>query len=231
MKIAVLDLSKHPEPLMSDLPRASSCIVNWLSHSFEEADFKVYDLAEFNDAVPKLSTFDGLILSGSELGVYNFALWMPSVQNLLLETKQAGKPIFGICFGHQIMAEVFGGKVEKADCGNVLGVRDYTDNNGHIFKAYAWHQDQVTRVPPEASVISTALYCPIAGLRYNFNAFSVQYHPEFTKESILGLLHCGRNHFIDALTADKAISDIASKSVCSNLDSYIVASFFRDTYC
>ena len=115
MKIAVLDLSKHPEPLMSDLPRASSCIVNWLSHSFEEADFKVYDLAEFNDAVPKLSTFDGLILSGSELGVYNFALWMPSVRNLLLETKQAGKPIFGICLGLQAIVEVFGGSISNMD--------------------------------------------------------------------------------------------------------------------
>ena len=88
----------------------------------------------------------------------------------------------------------------------------------------------MTRLPPEASVISTAPYCPIAGLRYNFKAYSVQYHPEFTEESILDLLHCGRNNFIDALTADKAISDIASNSVCTNLDSYNVATFFRDTY-
>ena len=230
MKIAVLDLTKHPEPLMTGLLRASSCIVNWLSLSFEEADFKVYDLAEFNDAVPRLSAFDGLIISGSELGVYDIALWMPSVRDLLLATKQAGKPIFGICFGHQIMAEVFGGKVEKAECGNVVGVRDYTDSYGRCFSAYAWHQDQVTRLPPEASVIATAPYCPIAGLRYDFPAYSVQYHPEFTEESILGLLHCGRDHFIDALTADKALRDIASNSISINLDSHKVATFFRDTY-
>jgi GMP synthase-like glutamine amidotransferase len=228
MKIAILDLTKHPEPLLTGLRRSGSSIVDWLAPSFEDADFKIYDLAEGADAVPTPDEFDGLILSGSELGVYDAAPWMPSVRDLLMITKQAGKPIFGICFGHQLMAEVFGGKAEKADCGNVVGVRDYTDSHGRRFPAYAWHQDQVTALPPGASVIAAAPYCPIAGLRYDFPACSVQYHPEFTEASISGLLRCGRDHFIDAQTADKAWHEIASQSVSVNLDSHQIASFFRD---
>lgn len=228
MKIAILDLTKHPEPLMTGLQRAGASILDWLAPSFEGAEFKIFDIAEGNDPVPTPEAFDGLIVSGSELGVYDAVPWMPSVRDLLIDTKLTGKPIFGICFGHQIMADVFEGKAKKTNSGNVVGVREYIDENGYRFSAYAWHQDQVTVLPPEATVIAKAQYCPMAGLRYNFPAYSVQYHPEFTKSSISSLLDRGRNHFLDAKTADEALQDIALNSVSNTLDRDKVTVFFQD---
>ena len=228
MKIAILDLTRHPEPLLAGLQRASDQILDWLSPVLSDADFTIYDIAEAVDPMPLPDAFDGLILSGSELGVYDDAPWIPSLRQLLIATKQARKPIFGICFGHQIMADTFGGKAEKAKGGNVIGVRDFTDDQGHRFPAYVWHQDQVTELPPEASVIATASYCPMAVLRYDFPALSVQYHPEFSADFLMGLLKRGRNHFVDAVVADAAWGEISNKPVDGHLNCHQVAAFFRD---
>lgn len=228
MKIAILDLTTHPQPLLSGLPRAGDQILNWLAPAFTDADFTIYDLAEAGDPTPTPDAFDGLILSGSELGVYDDASWMPKVRALLLATKQAGKPIFGVCFGHQIMADTFGGKAQKAEDGNVVGVRDFTTAAGDPFSAYVWHQDQVTVLPPGATVVAKAPYCPMAALRYDFPAFSVQYHPEFNPRFLTDLLKRGRDHFVDAKIADTAWDEISAKPVDVHLNSHQVAAFFRD---
>ena len=60
---------------------------------------------------------------------------MSPLRKLLLETKKAGKPIYGICFWHQIMADTFGGKAEKLQIGNVVGVRQF-DFNTELSDSY-----------------------------------------------------------------------------------------------
>ncbi len=230
MKIAILDLTRHPEPLLTGLRRASHQILDWLAPAFKEADFTIYDIAETGEPLPALAAFDGLILSGSELGVYDDAAWMSPLRALLTSTKQVRKPIFGICFGHQIMADTFGGKAEKAEGGNVIGVRDFTDDQGRSFPAYVWHQDQVTELPPGASVVAMASYCPMAVLRYDFPAFSVQYHPEFNPPFITGLLTRGRDHFVDGKLADAAWHEVLEQPVNEHLNSHQVAAFFRDNH-
>ena len=60
---------------------------------------------------------------------------MAPLRNLLLKTKQASKPIYGICFGHQIMADTFGGKAEMSQIGNVVGARQF-DFQGKLNDVY-----------------------------------------------------------------------------------------------
>jgi GMP synthase-like glutamine amidotransferase len=91
-------------------------------------DFCSVSVEADNEGLPKLDSFDGLIVPGSEHGVYDNRPWMAPLRNLLLETKKAGKPIYGICFGHQMMAGTFGGKAEKSQIGNVVGVRQFDFN-------------------------------------------------------------------------------------------------------
>ena len=91
MKIAILDLTRHPQPLLAGLQRASDQILDWLSPALSDADFTIYDIAEAVDPMPLPDAFDGLILSGSELGVYDDAPWIPSLRQLLIATKQARK--------------------------------------------------------------------------------------------------------------------------------------------
>jgi len=117
MRIAILDLTTHSEPMLSGLPKVGIQIEKWLSPALPEATF--------SSTVPALGTFDGVVVSGSEFGVYDQTPWMQPLRAFLLAVKAAGKPIFGICFGHQLMADTFGGKAEKTDSGFAVGVRAF----------------------------------------------------------------------------------------------------------
>ena len=68
MKIAILDLTTHPQPLLSGLPRAGDQILNWLAPAFTDADFTIYDLAEAGDPTPTPNAFDGLITAEATFG-------------------------------------------------------------------------------------------------------------------------------------------------------------------
>ncbi len=227
MKIAILDLTEHAEPMLSGLPRVGEQIVTWLSPAMPEADIFWVDVAEGGAPMPELDTFDGLVVSGSEHGVYDPLPWMPSLRQLLLDTKEAGKPIFGICFGHQIMADVFGGKAGLADTGVVVGVRKFRHGD-ETLDTHVWHQDQVLEVPPGAEITMVADHCPIGGLQYDFPAMSVQFHPEYSQTQLRALFKRGRDIFITGDNADQAAASFDGSNVAPDLMSREAATFFRD---
>ena len=112
MKIAVLDLCVWLPEYQSGQPKFGQLLVDWLARGLPEADLSVVTVVE-GEALPDVTRFDGYVLSGSDKGVYDDTPWMQPLRDFLVQAKAAGKPIFGICFGHQIMADVFGGKAEK----------------------------------------------------------------------------------------------------------------------
>lgn len=181
MHIAILDFAT-PFPGMEDQPRAGTLLQEWIAPALPEARFTILNIAG-GDALPQVMGFDGYILSGSEQGVYDRPVWMDGLRAFLLDARAALRPVVGICFGHQIMADVFGGRAEKVNYGNVIGARRFLID-GVERDAHVWHQDQVTQVPPDAAVVGSAAYCPAAVLRYGFGAFSMQFHPEYTAATL-----------------------------------------------
>ena len=226
MKIAILDLTEHPEDLLNGMPPVGTQIIAWLSPFMAGDDLVSYAVNAKGEALPEVGDFDGLLVSGSETGVYDDTAWNEPLRALLKQTKAAAKPIFGICYGHQIMADTFGGKAEKAEIGKVVGARTFLAADGPL-DAHVWHQDQVTQIPPGATVTMSADHCPVGALDYDFPAKSVQFHPEYTQDHLEELFRRGRDLFLRGEEADDAVRSFGEADVARDLMARETAAFFH----
>lgn len=130
---------------------------------------------------------EGWLITGSRHGAYEDHPFIRPLEQFIRDAHAAGVPVVGICFGHQIMAQAMGGKVERFAGGWTVGATDY-DFGGETVTLNAWHRDQVTKAPAGAQVLATAETCGIAALGYGDTMFSVQPHPEFLPEFVDGLM-------------------------------------------
>lgn len=225
MRIAVLDLCVWLPEYRRGQAKFGELLADWAARDLSEATFSVIDVVE-GGPIPQVDAFDGYVISGSDKGVYDNTPWMAPLRAFLLEAKAARKPLFGVCFGHQIMADVFGGKAEKVGAAEI-GVREF-EVNGQSVPAHVWHQDQVTQVPPGAKIIGSADYCPVAALSYDFPAMSVQFHPEYAPEYVSLFLRRSRGVVLPEHEADAAISQLDRSTVSADLFAKQAADFFRN---
>ncbi len=156
---------------------------------------------------------EGWLITGSRHGAYEDHPWIPPLEQLIRDIYAEGVPLVGICFGHQIIAQALGGKVEKHKGGWSVGRTEY-DWNGERIALNSWHQDQVVGKPAEAEVLATSPFCANAALVYGDRAFTVQAHPEFGADFTRNLIETrGRglvpDELLDAAQAalDRPVDD------------------------
>ena len=224
MRIAVLDFCVWLPEYQSDQARFGALLAAWASRGMPDADFTIIDIGE-GEPFPAPQDFDGYIISGSEKGVYDDAPWMQPLRDWLVAARNLGKPMFGVCFGHQIMADVFGGKAEKVGPAEV-GVRAF-EIGGQTVTGHVWHQDQVTKLPPGAKIIGKADYCPIAALAYDFPAMSVQFHPEYSGDYVATFLRRSRGEVLSEEETDVAVAQFDASTVSADLFAQQAGDFFR----
>ena len=141
---------------------------------------------------------EGWLITGSRHGAYDDLPWIPRLEALIRAIHASGRPLVGICFGHQIVAQALGGRVEKFAGGWAVGPEAYRIE-GQNYLLPAWHQDQVVEVPEGARVIGESDFCRNAALLYD-GILTVQPHPEFDAETVAGLIaHRGRGTVPDDL--------------------------------
>lgn len=226
MRIAILDLTEPMPGVLDDIPRVSKTITAWLGPALPMARFLAFDIVSGQD-FPVLDTVDGVIVSGSDHGVYDNLPWMQPLRNFLQAAKAARKPMFGICFGHQILADVFGGKAEKANVGLNVGMREF-EIEGQSVPTHVWHKDQVTEVPEGATIWAKSEYCPVGALSYDFPALSVQFHPEYSRALMFAVMERAIGHFSTPEMMVEAGASFAKGEAEPDLVAERVATFFRD---
>jgi len=151
---------------------------------------------------------EGWLITGSRHGAYEDHPFIPPLEAFIRDCYAAGVPLVGVCFGHQIIAQALGGKVEKYGGGWSVGRQIY-DWGGEPVALNDWHQDQVTVRPAEAEVCASNAFCENAALVYGDKIFSVQAHPEFSPDFLAELVEKrGRGLVPDTLldTAASAVS-------------------------
>ena len=145
--------------------------------------WKVYDM----DFPSNVHEAEGWLITGSRHGAYENLPFIPPLEDFIRNAERVRQPMVGICFGHQIMAQALGGRVEKFASGWSVGLVDY-DIDGEQVALNAWHQDQVVAKPEAAQVIGSTSFCRFAALAYGNHALSLQPHPEFDGEAVRLLL-------------------------------------------
>ena len=184
MKIGILQTGHAPDVLLGDYGDYDAMFRRMLgAGDFEFETYAVVD-GVFPDSV---GDCDGWLITGSRHGAYEDHPWIPPLEALIREIHQKGIPLIGVCFGHQIIAQALGGRVEKFKGGWAVGPTDY-DMGGQTVTLNAWHQDQVVERPEGARVLASNAFCENAILAYGDTIWTVQPHPEFGSAFIDGLI-------------------------------------------
>ncbi len=132
------------------------------------------------------NTIKGIILSGGPLNVYEIKKYQFDKKII-----QRGIPILGICFGHQILSKISGGKVKQSKLrefglANILKKKDslLTKNffkGKKSIKVWMSHADEISLLPKNFKVIASSTNSKFAIIEDKLNNFyGVQFHPEVT---------------------------------------------------
>lgn len=184
MLIGILQTGLAPEALATksgDYPDMFARLLDGQGFTFRT--FKVVE-GQFPASVKEC---DGWLITGSRHGVYEDHAWIPPLEEFIHQSFAASVPMVGVCFGHQIIAQAMGGRVEKFTGGWAVGATDY-DFVGEKLTLNAWHRDQVVEKPQAAEVLASNDFCSNAALLYPGRALTVQAHPEFPPEFVDGLM-------------------------------------------
>lgn len=184
MRIGILKCGQSPEMMRADTGDYDTMFERLLAGRGFDFDSYHVEAMDFPDDV---HAADGWLITGSKHGVYEDHAFIPPLEDFIRRAYDAGVPLVGICFGHQIIAQALGGKVIKHPSGWAVGAQDY-DFGSDTVTLNAWHQDQVVEVPEGAQTLATSAFCQNAGFIYGDKAFSVQPHPEFDDAFIAGLI-------------------------------------------
>ncbi|WP_299146458.1 type 1 glutamine amidotransferase [uncultured Tateyamaria sp.] len=183
MKIGILQTGHAPDEVLGTIGDYDAMFHRLLDgHGFEFETYNVVDMA-FPDGP---EACDGWLITGSKHGAYEDHAFIPPLEDLIRAVHASGRPMVGICFGHQIIAQAMGGRVIKFEGGWRVGRTEYTLNDKTV-ALNAWHQDQVVEVPPGAAVTATNDFCENAALVYGDRIWTIQPHPEFDADMVEAL--------------------------------------------
>ena len=158
-----------------------------------------------------LEKYEALIFSGGPSSVYEENA--PKFNTDILNFK---KPILGICYGHQVIAQTLGGKVQPGDVKEYGTAKINIKENSGLFEGLekqetVWmsHGDAVTELAPQFKIIASTPDCPIAAVEWpERQIFGLQYHPEVT-------------HSVNGLKMMKNFLALAGCKFDWNLESYL----------
>ncbi len=214
MQLRIIETGEPPAPLNSQFGGYPAMFRRMLAPLAPEFSFSV-TRTHLNEPMPALGEFDGVIITGSPAGVYEGHEWIEPAEEFLRRAAAAGKPVVGVCFGHQLLAQAFGGKVEKSAEGWGVGAHGYKINiaadwmtpmQSRITCAVS-HQDQVMQPPKGARILGGSEFCPNGVIEYAQGpAISFQQHPEFSHDFAAALLHLRKDRIPEA-------------RICAGLDS------------
>ncbi|MEL6365887.1 MAG: type 1 glutamine amidotransferase [Pseudomonadota bacterium] len=212
MHLGILETGAPAPPLATRHGRYDAMFEALLAPLDAGLSFSTFNV--FEDAPPAVDACEAWLVTGSASGAYEPHDWIPPLEDFIRRAA-ARRPTVGVCFGHQIMAQALGGRVEKSARGWGVGVHtyypladaDWLRGPEGRFDCAVSHQDQVIAPPQGASTIAGSNFCPNAVLAYEGGlAMSMQCHPEFEHAFALDLLEHRRASIPEDVSAVARVS-------------------------
>jgi len=160
------------------------------------------------DALPASETFDGLVVMGGPMGIYDHDEypWLPEEKEFLQKVVDRNTPIIGICLGAQLLADVLGGKV-RANPAKEIGWFPVTRSDDvpesmvsvlpEEFTVFHWHGDTF-RLPDKAVRLYSSKACLNQAFLYKEHVLGLQFHLETTRTSAAALIENCRTELVNA---------------------------------
>ncbi len=150
-----------------------------------------------------LEGYDGIAITGSGLHVYNAVPEVTRQVELVRDALKTGTPIFGSCWGLQVITAAAGGSVRKNPKGREIGfgrgIRLTEAGRKHpmyagkldVFNAPTVHLDEVEALAPGTTVLATNAVSDVQSAEIRTNgsiAWAVQYHPEYPLREVAAIV-------------------------------------------
>ncbi len=195
MKIGILDADHLSDSVIrkygcyaDTFIRLLSPLKNKLAPTVSFQRYSVFNM-EFPQSIDECDIY---VITGSQYSTYEDIEWIKKLEQFIRKLHTYKKKLIGICFGHQIIAQSLGGKVEKNSKGWELGI-----TSTHLTQTQKWmkperdfffiivsHQDHVTKLPDTAINFCETNICPNSGFYVDKHILTFQGHPEFTKDYV-----------------------------------------------
>jgi GMP synthase-like glutamine amidotransferase len=185
---------------------------------------------EKGDTLPEAEEGTALLVTGSPKGAYEDHAFIPPLEEAVRSYAMAGRPVVGICFGHQLVAQAFGAVVERSSMGWGVGVHTH-----EVLDETPWgegparmacavsHQDQVVSLSAELRRVAGSPFCPNAVLAHRkLNVLTFQAHPEFTHDYAAALLQLRQ----DRIPPDRVEAGL--RSLKNKTDRALMARWIRE---
>ena len=202
MKLAVLETGVPPDPLAQEFGSYPDMFGKLLGPRFALDTDDVQ-----RGELPDIGKHAAYLVTGSPAGVYDPLPWIAPLMAFIRAAKD--RPMIGVCFGHQAMAQALCGEVIKSPKGWGAGLHDYGvvgpqpwTNGEQQIAIPASHQDQVVVQPPGTEVVAASDFTPFAALAWTDRpAISFQFHPEFSPAYAKALIEMRFERVNDAESA------------------------------
>ncbi len=176
-----------------DLKKQVGDFEHWIieSSGLPPSAFFVLSVEDTLPLPKELSLFRAAIITGSHSMVTDPLPWLPKTIHLIEKLRQQAIPTLGICFGHQLLAQTFGGTVGNNPSGPEYGavqihLTEFATTDllfaqmSTPFWAFMSHHQSVLTLPPQAIKLAGSAKDYHAAFFLPPAIWGIQFHPEFT---------------------------------------------------